>query len=39
LASDAAVEAFTDSLLSNALMIADVSEEQKDNMMNFLSSE
>jgi len=39
LASDAAIEAFTDSLLSNALMISDVSEKQRNNMMNFLDSE
>lgn len=39
LAGDAAVKVFTDTLLSNALMIADVSEEQKANMMNFMSSE
>jgi hypothetical protein len=38
-AGDAAVKVFTDTLLSNALMIADVSKEQKSNMMNFLTSE
>ena len=39
LAFDAAIEAFTDSLLSNALMISDVSEDQKTNMMNFFNSD
>ena len=39
LAADAATKVFTDSLLSNALMISDVYEDQKSNMMNFLSSE
>ena len=38
-AADAATKVFTDSLLSNALMTAEVSEEQKSNMMNFLNSE
>jgi hypothetical protein len=38
-ATDAAAKVFTDSLLSNALMTAEVSEEQKTNMMNFLDSE
>ena len=36
--SDSAIKVFTDSLLSNALMIADVSEDQKTNMMNFIDS-
>ena len=38
-AADAATKVFTDSLLSNALMTAEVSEEQRSNMMNFLNSE
>ena len=38
-AADAATKVFTDSLLSNALMTVEVSEEQKSNMMNFLDSE
>ena len=38
-ATDAATKVFTDSLLSNALMTAEVTEEQKTNMMNFLDSE
>jgi hypothetical protein len=37
--ADAATKVFTDSLLSNALMTAEVSEEQKSNMMNFLDPE
>jgi hypothetical protein len=39
LAGDAAIKVFTDSLLSNALMVSDVSEDQKSNMMNFMSPE
>lgn len=39
IAADAATKVFTDSLMSNAMMISDVSEDQKSNMMNFLDSE
>ena len=38
-AADAATKVFADSLLSNALMTAEVSEEQKSNMMNFFNSD
>jgi hypothetical protein len=39
IAADAAAKVFTSSLLSNATMISDVSEDQKSNMMNFFNSD
>jgi hypothetical protein len=39
LASEKAVEVFTKSLMSNAAMISDVSEEQRDNVLNFLTTD
>ena len=39
IADDAAAKVFTDSLLSNAAIISDVSEEQKSNMTNFFNSD
>ena len=38
-AADAATKVFASSLLSNATMISDVSEDQKSNMMNFFNSD